>query len=84
MERLEPNGSTYNQPAQYTAIPAGWALVECYDGADVTILRFARRDQPRRQWVISMGLTFEEALVLGVRRLTIYDEMDSYYRRMAG
>jgi hypothetical protein len=57
------------------ALPAGWTLLERFDGAGMVILEFQRGGQfgPR---VTAAGLTFAQALAYGRDRMLLYDERD--------
>jgi hypothetical protein len=57
------------------ALPAGWILLERFEGADMVILEFQRggRMGPR---VTAVGMSFAHALAYGRDRMLLYDERD--------
>jgi len=84
MERVDPNQFDEEQPRSQELLPPGWILLDRCDAPDATVLRLARREQPRRAWVTAIGQTFEEALTVGVQRVELYEEADRYWQQRSG
>jgi hypothetical protein len=84
MERSTANQLDDEQSRLEKKLPGGWILLDRFKTPEETVLRLARREQPRQAWVTANGPTFEEALEAGVQRAELYEEVDRHWKQRSG